>query len=449
MTLRFSELIKPRTIAGQVVLLVAASVVLFHLAMLTAMQLAQPDDEHPMGFRHDVDRFAGFARMLDGLPEGERAPVAAAMARAYPRLDLALHRSSESVVRQAAAGDPGLADLRRHLEGNLGVFTPADQSQPGERSTRRRVGVGFRDGAAVTGVLPLGGLNGPPASTLILGSIGFMVLNLAVLLWWATRGLTAPLTRLAQAAAGFSLDRDPALLPERGPYEVRMAAHAMNRMQERIRRLVEDRTRMLAAVSHDLRTPITRLRLRAEFIEDGTTRTQILRDLDQMSAMIHAALSYLRDGQTTEGRSLMDLASLLQTICGEFADVGHAVSYQGPDHLVVLVRSDEISRAVANLVENGVKWGTRVIVRLSLPSANAVDIDVVDDGPGIPGDKEAMLQPFARGDAARGMNEPSGFGLGLSITRAIAEAHGGGLFLLDAEPTGLIARLRLPAMWGG
>jgi len=274
----------------------------------------------------------------------------------------------------------------------------------------------------------------------VAATLGFIVLMLTLLLWWATRSLTAPLSRFAQAAAGFSLDRDAPPLPERGSYEVRTAARAFNRMQARIRRMVEDRTRMLAAVGHDLRTPITRLRLRAEFMEDEATRAQMLRDLDQMSAMIHAALSYLRDGQSAEGRSLADLASLLQTICDEFADIGHDVAYEGPDHLLAAIRSDEISRAVTNLVENGIKWGTRAVVRLRAALPDAVEIEVADNGPGIPdADKKAMLKPFARGDAARGMNGPSGFGLGLSIARAVAEAHGGDLTLHDERPSGLVA----------
>ena len=140
----------------------------------------------------------------------------------------------------------------------------------------------------VTGlVLPIGRPPGRPSTVAIVAAtLGFVALMLTILLWWATRGLTAPLRRFAQAAAGFLLDRDAAPLPEKGSYEVRTAARAFNRMQARIRRMVEDRTRMLAAVSHDLRTPITRLRLRAEFVEGETTRAQMLRDLDQMSGMI-------------------------------------------------------------------------------------------------------------------------------------------------------------------
>lgn len=237
-------------------------------------------------------------------------------------------------------------------------------------------------------------------------------------------------------------------MPERkGPDEVRVASRALNRMQARIRGMIVDRTRMLAAVSHDLRTPITRMRLRAEFIDDEDTRRQMLRDLDQMGAMVHAALSYLRDGQDTQSRSLVDLASLLQTVCHDFADTGEKVTYEGPDHLLASLRADEIRRAVGNLVENALKYGGAcAIVRLRPASRNEVDIEVVDRGPGIPNElKAAMLEPFARGDAARTMGDRSaGFGLGLAIARSAAEAHGGSLLLQDGEPSGLVAVLRLP-----
>jgi len=456
MTLRLSGLIRPRTIAGQIVILVLVSVGLFHLVLNTTSTLFGERPVRPeLGPFAVADRFTEFVRLLDHLPAAARPDVVAALRVTYPALDLTLQPPLASPpVDQALEPPPGaeslFIQLRRVLGPDLLLFTFAPESAANGATRRlREVAVALRDGAVVTGlVLPIGRPPGRPSPVAIVAAtLGFVALMLTILLWWATRGLTAPLSRFAQAAAGFSLDRDAAPLPEKGSYEVRTAARAFNRMQARIRRMVEDRTRMLAAVSHDLRTPITRLRLRAEFVEDETTRAQMLRDLDQMSGMIHAALSYLRDGQTAEGRSLVDLASLLQTLCDEFADIGHAVAYDGPGHLLATLRSDEVSRAVANLVENGVKWGAHVVVRLRPASPDAAEIEVADDGPGIPdADKKTMLQPFARGDAARGMNESSGFGLGLSIARAVAEAHGGELSLHDGRPSGLIARLRLPVI---
>jgi signal transduction histidine kinase len=444
--LAFPRLI-PRTIAGQVVLLVVLSVVLFHAAMIATHELSSGHE----GGRHgsDIGHFADAVRILDELPRTERRPLFAAMARAFPRLNLRLAEKPENGPPHPDLSNTRLEELGRELGPDLAVRTPAKHASGADaHSSRSDVEVVFRDGMTITGALPLSERHGPPAGRLVLGTILFLVLNLAVLLWWALRGLTAPLARFAKAAEGFSLDRDPAPLPEgRGPEEVRVASRALNRMQARIRGMVEDRTRMLAAVGHDLRTPITRMRLRAEFIEDADSRRQLLRDLDQMGAMVHSALAYLRDGRDRQTKSLVDLASLLQTICDDFTDAGETVSYEGPDQVLANLCVEDVNRAVTNLVDNALKHGgTPVDVRLRLATGRDLEVDVIDHGPGIPDERKmAMLEPFARGDAARTMNEETpGFGLGLAIARAAAEAHAGELVLRNAVPSGLIARVRLP-----
>ena len=233
-------------------------------------------------------------------------------------------------------------------------------------------------------------------------------------------------------------------MPERGPYEVRTAARALNRMRERIRNLIDDRTQMLAAVSHDLRTPITRLRLRCEFIADETARAQMLEELAHMGTMVESVLYFLRDERRREAATALDLAASLQTICDQFADTGHDVSYDGPDHVVIRAHAEELHRAITNLIDNAVRYGNKTDVRVAV-TPTLVTIAIEDDGPGIPEDaKEAMFKPFVRGDAARGMNSPSGFGLGLSIARAVIEAHRGTLTLIDRKPHGLIAQITLP-----
>ena len=204
---------------------------------------------------------------------------------------------------------------------------------------------------------------------------------------------------------------------------------------------------MLAAISHDLRTPITRMRLRAEFIDQNETRELMLRDLDQMDRMVRAALSYLREGPSPGQWELIDIASLAQTICNDFFDLGGDVLYNGPNRLLVRCNIDEIRRAVTNLIENSLKHaGTCVTVELRTMAETQIVIDVIDYGPGIPDTiKDAMLTPFVRGDAgAVAKNRTTGFGLGLAIAKSAAEAHGGKLCLLDSLPSGLVARLQLP-----
>jgi signal transduction histidine kinase len=215
-------------------------------------------------------------------------------------------------------------------------------------------------------------------------------------------------------------------------------------MRERISTLMDDRTRMLAAISHDLRTPITRMRLRSEFIEDDVHRSCMLGDLNQMRSMLDSVLSFLRNDRKLESMTLVDIATALQLVTDQFADMVHNVTYDGPEHAMATLRPDDLHRSVTNLVENAVRFGVEAIIRLRV-SPDQLTIDVEDDGPGISdAHKDAVLEPFVRVDEARNMDEAAGFGLGLSIARAIVLAHGGELSLHDRQPHGLIARIELP-----
>jgi signal transduction histidine kinase len=236
-------------------------------------------------------------------------------------------------------------------------------------------------------------------------------------------------------------------LSEQGPLEIRRAAKALNEMRARVRAMVEDRTHMLAAVGHDLRTPITRLRLRAEEIEPEPFKRQIIRDLDSMRDMVHAALAFLRDEAKSRRHERTDLPSLIQTLCDGFSDMGRNVSFVGPAHLQATCDPDQLTRALANLIDNGVKFGKSVVVTLKEPRpGDPITIEVQDDGPGIAAsERERVMEPFYRGDAARGLDDCASFGLGLSIARSVAEAHGGTLELRDGSPRGLVARLTIAA----
>ena len=272
----------------------------------------------------------------------------------------------------------------------------------------------------------------------------FAVVSVTLLGLWAARALTAPLSSFAKAAEDFSLNGAADPLPERGPEEIRSVAKALNRMRERITTLIDDRTKTLAAISHDLRTPITRMRLRAEFIEDNTHRSRMLSDLEQMRSMLEAVLSFLRNDRRLESMTLVDIASTLQLVTDQFADMGHKVAYDGPEHAMATVRPDDLHRSVTNLVENAVRFGAETTIRLTV-SPDIATIEVEDDGPGISDSrKDVMLEPFVRGDDARNMDEASGFGLGLSIARTIVLAHHGAMSLNDRQPHGLIVRIQLP-----
>jgi len=442
--MRLSGILNLRGIGGQIAALVVASVVALHVIMTLAFLMHRADrgDAFEGGGPHQL---ALAAKLLGSAPASERPRLVADFSRTFPQLDLQL--ASQPNAQSAPESpkpespwpeSPSLQRLARHL--GAGYHLVALAPEAGER----RVGIALPDGATISAKMPAERLppfwGGPWMTTAL-----FAVISVTLLGLWAARALTAPLTAFARAAETFSLDGAAAPLPERGPEEVRAVARALNRMRERITALIDDRTRMLAAISHDLRTPITRLRLRSEFIEDEAQRSRMLADLDQMRAMLEAVLSFLRNDRRAESMTLTDIASSLQLVADQFADMGHKVSYAGPDHFIATVRPDDLYRCVTNLVENAVRYGSETTLRLA-PSTQGIASEIEDDGPGISAEgKQAMLQPFARGDQARNMDGAAGFGLGLSIANAIMLAHGGELSLHDRAPQGLKVRILLPA----
>jgi signal transduction histidine kinase len=271
---------------------------------------------------------------------------------------------------------------------------------------------------------------------------------------WSVRRLTAPVRTLAAAADALGRDVNAPPLPEDGPLEVATAAAAFNTMAARIRRFVQDRTELLTAIGHDLRTPITRLKLRAEFIEDDEQRGKVLADLEELEAMVSATLAFGRDARTGEAVSALDLAELLRTLLDEASDArpeaASRLEYEGPPHWTVRARPLALKRALTNLVSNAVMYGGGARVRLvppaSVGAAGAMlRIEVEDDGPGIPpGELEQVFEPFHRGEPSRN-RETGGVGLGLPIARNILRAHGGDVVLANRASGGAKATVTLPA----
>ncbi|MEE8394225.1 MAG: ATP-binding protein [Rhodospirillales bacterium] len=274
-------------------------------------------------------------------------------------------------------------------------------------------------------------------------SVVLMTVAVTGLSVWAVRRSMAPLAMFARAAERLGLDVNAPALPVEGPREVRRAAGAFNEMQGRLKSFVHNRTQMLAAISHDLRTPITRLKLRAEFVDDAEQRKKMLVDLDQMEAMIASTLSFARDDAAGEAAREFDLAALLRDSCEAAADTGMDAAYSGPDKFPFTGRPLALKRAVGNLIDNAVKYGGSARVTLE-GSGEGVSVTVDDDGPGLPeGELEKVFDPFYRGDAARGL-DGGGSGLGLSVVRSIVQAHGGEVRLSNLAGGGLKAAVKLP-----
>ncbi len=402
----------PGRIATQLVVLVALSAIIFHFCMSGAFLLNRTGwfrTLHPGA----VTRLDHAAELVEAAPASDRA----------------------AVLRAVAIAD---RDLGLRLE------------PPGATLPQDRQSLALADGTVLSAFTRASRRHGPDPSLLAFGTLVFVALSTTLFLVWAVRGIVAPLGRVAEAVDGFARDaaslRKPRALSEDGPAEIAILARGFNSMQARIARMVAERTGMLAAVSHDLRTPITRLRLRAEFVADTGLRELMLRDLGQMDALVHAALSFIRDGAIEREPARLDLASLLRTVCDEAADMGHRARYGGPDHFVIRGHEDELRRAVGNLVDNAARVEAEAVVELRREADGTVAVTVSDDGPGIAPERlDDVMRPFRRGidDGAR--PQPSGFGLGLPIVQAIVQAHGGTFTLSNRTPHGLCCRIALPA----
>lgn len=260
---------------------------------------------------------------------------------------------------------------------------------------------------------------------------------------WTARRLARPIREFAGAAERLGVDLTAPPLAVRGPWELRATIETVNRMQHRLQRFLEDRTQMLAAISHDLRAPLARLRLRAELVADGEQQHKMFDDLDAMNAMIESTLAFARDESRQEPRTLVDLGVLVGDICEDIADAGSKVTHGGRRGVDVPCRPTLIRRAVANLIDNAVKYGEAARVNI-VQEAGHVVIVVDDDGPGIPADEqEKVFAPFYRRETARDPGK-AGVGLGLSIARTVAREHGGDVTLRNRDGGGLSALIELP-----
>jgi signal transduction histidine kinase len=264
-----------------------------------------------------------------------------------------------------------------------------------------------------------------------------------VVAWLATRRLATPLQLFARGAKRFGSDfRAPPIEPI-GPQEIRQAILAFNTMQAQIQHFVADRSQMLAAISHDLRAPLTRMRLRGEFIDDSEQQRKLFRDVDEMQSMINAALDFFRDDARLEAATPFDLAELLQTLSDDYRDQAIELPFHGPAKLVYIGRPVGLKRVITNLVENALKYAHSPVITLKT-GPEGLEIDVSDAGPGIPEHQlEQVFEPFVRLDSSRNPNS-GGVGLGLSAARAIVREHGGELRLHNRAEGGLVARVQLP-----
>ncbi len=275
----------------------------------------------------------------------------------------------------------------------------------------------------------------------ILGLLGTLFFVAAFSIWMA-RSIVKPLTNLATAAERLGRERETTPITGMKLPEFAAIAGTFNEMQARLKKFVDERMQMLAAISHDLRTPLTRLRLYAESVPNKAQRAQILSDISDMETMVSTSLAFMSDEIHREPYSAVDVASLVISQCDNFVDAGRKVAYKGPDHAHLSCRPVALRRALSNLIDNGCKYGGEVCVSLR-DQATSLVIDIRDNGPGIPEDQtERAFAPFQRLEASRN-RETGGTGLGLTIARDVVLGHGGDIQLINEEKSFLV-RVELP-----
>ncbi len=457
----------PSTLFGRLVLVLLGGLLLAQLLGAAILLRDRATVLYEASGLSAAQRIAGIVRVFDTLTPEQRRLMVSAVSTADLRVALGespkekgisddgMYAAHLRAILQRALGDDRALRVAL-LEPGAGPVAPGPMGAPDGgpmmgmhmgfmggmplRGTSFLVQARLQDGqwVTITQRLPEEPFAWPYKLLLTLAVLLVSVVALSLL---AVRWLTRPLGVLAVAADELGRDIRRAPLAEKGPAEVRRAAAAFNTMQARLQTYLREREQMLAAVSHDLRTPITRLRLRAELIEDEALREKFTRDLAEMEAMTSDALDFLRGARVNEPVQPVDVLALLESLQADMEEAGQAVQVHG-QAAPYPARPLALKRCLANLLENAVKYGTRAEVRIE-DDGRELRITITDDGPGIPeAELERVFEPFYRVESSRS-RETGGVGLGLSVARDIVRAHGGELTLRNRPEGGLEAVLTL------
>jgi len=443
------------SMTSRIFLILVGGTIISGALVMTLADYERKDMATQIRSRHAAEKVEQVILTLEEAPLSSRATMAGILEKSGVRIDMSnsttvigksnvtefsaalAHifggtRAISAYEREAAdcpvrSGEPKRADEVRHCQT---VITTLKDGTP------LRLDVAYREA-------PPPPLRGPFLYNIIVFLLGISALALVV-----SYIATKPLRHLASAAKDFGMHIEHQPLPEdQGPVEVRDASQAFNSMQSNIRNHIQERTYMLAAIAHDLQTPLTRLRLRLEKVGDETLRAQLVADLTATQAMVREGLAFAQSLNDQEHFERVDLDSLIEAICNDAADAGGEVTFNGDGGKPVMAYPHALRRCVSNLLDNALKYGRFAHVSVKREAAKAI-VTITDGGPGIPEDQlETVFQPFKRMEGSRS-RESGGTGLGLTIARIIAAKHGGTLRLsnMGAADLGLVATLELPIL---
>lgn len=446
----------PRSLLGQLALLIlgaflaaqAISIWLFTDERGAAIRAAQRFET--------VERAEAVARALDTAPAESRESIVAAVNSRLVRFsvgDAPLVEIGRMELSALEGGDIRATEVTVSPHDGRPAEPPAAFAWMHERMRaagvapvefRISIPLGEGDWLNVRARFQRPDIQAPPAL------LGATLLSLALLmaaLWFGLGRITRPLRQLADAADGFGIDAPAPEMPTQGPREVRALSDALGRMHTRLTAMIADRTRMLAALGHDLRSPITALRVRAEMVDDDETRERMAATLDEMQEMVDATLAYARGVSTDQPMEACDLALLVGELADELSETGSQIAVMSSEPVRAEVRRTAIRRALRNLMENAQRYGSGARVSVTQLGDRA-EMLIEDEGPGIPSrDLDKVFDPFTRLETSRS-RETGGIGLGLPIARAILRAHGGDVVLSNRAEGGLRATVHLPLVQG-
>ena len=431
----------PTSLAAQVLLLLLGGILGAHVLGVVLFYMNDPDPAALAARNQIANHAAAAVRVLEASPQGSIPDFLQALGSPTEALWIDQNRGADPAGMSRREAQLA-GDVRRDLgEPERDVAITFGKDELASDLLAFTVAVRLRDGSWLhyrrSHIAPLRWWRDLPFSIAV--STLPVLFVVALFVGWITR----PVRALARAAEQVGRGERTAPLPIIGPREIQETTAAFNAMQDRLLRFVRDRTRMLAAISHDFRTPITSLRLRTEMIDDGAVKSAMIRTLDEMRDMVQATLTFASEGAMDEETRLVDLVGLLEAIADDQVTLGHTVEVFGPDSLPYRCRPTSLRRAILNLTDNAVRYGTRARMTLTHDDTS-IRIAVDDDGPGIPPDKiDEVFEPFARLEPSRN-RDTGGVGLGLSVARSCARSHGGDVVLSNNVPQGLRAEIVLP-----
>ncbi|MGX2038729.1 ATP-binding protein [Methylocaldum sp. MU1018] len=437
----------PRSLAVRLFLLLLAGVL---MAVFVTVSLALRERSHIVhSFREQgaAERIADVLHLLAALPPEQRLATVQALPSGQWSIEPAdgtaepVQTLPSFTVALTEAVGPSVA-----VEAAWRTVDSGCQNESADCQPSRTVGarVRFADGQRVL-IEARRELPPPRAPRLegFIANLSILAGMLAVVAWFAVRLVLQPLRRLVQAAESFGRDPEHPPMNESGPSEVRQAARTFNRMRERLRSHIEERTRILAAITHDLKTPLTRLRLRLEQCPDQPLRARLAEDVAAMQSLVDEGLALARSLDSGPPPQTVDLAALLQSLCDDTVDAGGEARFEGPDGALISGQPEALRRSFLNLIDNAVKYGGEADIGLERSGGDWL-IRVRDSGPGIPEEHlSEVMQPFFRLETSRS-RETGGTGLGLAIAANLLGAQGGTLSLHNRPQGGLEARVRLP-----